>query len=38
MKNSNDTRDLPACSALPEPTAPQLTPKQYVTASKQSKP
>jgi len=31
MKNSNDTignrtRDLPACSALPQPTAPPRTP------------
>ena len=25
MKNSNDTRDLPACSALPQPTAPPRT-------------
>ena len=22
MKNSNDTRDFPACSAVPQPTAP----------------
>jgi hypothetical protein len=31
MKNSNDiignrTRDLPACSAVPQPTAPPRTP------------
>jgi hypothetical protein len=31
MKNSNDTignrtRDLPACSAVPQPTAPQRSP------------
>ena len=31
MKNSNDTignrtRDLPACSAVPQPTAPQRAP------------
>jgi len=33
MKNSNDTignqtRSLPACSAVPQPTAPQRTPKE----------
>ena len=32
MKNSNDTigkriRDLPVCSAVPQPTAPPRTPK-----------
>jgi len=26
MKNSNDTRDVPTCSAVPQPTAPPLTP------------
>jgi len=34
MKNSNDTignraRDLPACSAVPQPTAPPLAPKEH---------
>ena len=34
MKNSNDTignrtRDLPACSAVPQPTAPPRTPGLY---------
>jgi hypothetical protein len=37
MKNNNDTienrtRDLPACSAVPLPTAPPRTPK-YITYS-----
>jgi len=26
MNNSNDTRDLPACSAVPQPTAPPRAP------------
>ena len=26
MKNSNDTIDLPTCSAVPQPTAPPRTP------------
>jgi len=35
MKNFNDTignrtRDLPACSAVPQPTAPPRTPSIYV--------
>ena len=35
MKNSNDTnenrtRDLPACSALPQPIAPRRTPQQML--------
>jgi len=35
MKNSNDTignrtRDLPACSAVPQPTAPPRAPLAYV--------
>jgi hypothetical protein len=35
MKNSNDTignrnRDLPACSAVPQPTAPPLDPRLRV--------
>jgi hypothetical protein len=35
MKNSNDTignrtRDLPACSAVPQPTAPLRAPYVYV--------
>jgi hypothetical protein len=34
MKNSNDTignrtRDLPACSALPQPTAPSRAPSDH---------
>ena len=37
MKNSSDTignrtRDLPACSAVPQPTAPQRTPASIGTA------
>jgi hypothetical protein len=36
MKNSNDnienrTRDLPVCSAVPQPTAPSRAPKEGVT-------
>ena len=35
MKNSNDTtgnrtRDLPACSAVPQPTAPPRVPRHYI--------
>jgi len=35
MKNSNDTignriRDLPACSAVPQPTAPPRAPPAYM--------
>jgi len=34
MKNSNDignrTRDLPTCSAVPQPTAPPRTPYIYI--------
>ena len=35
MKNSNDTignqtRDLPACSAMPQPTAPPRAPNMYI--------
>jgi hypothetical protein len=28
MKNENQTRNLPACSAVPQPTAPPCTPRQ----------
>jgi hypothetical protein len=39
MKNSNDTignrtRDLPACSAVPQPTAPPRAPVGYITSLK----
>ena len=39
MKNSNDkiwnrTRDLPACSALPQPTAPPCAPSVLVLLTK----
>ena len=40
MKNSNDiknrTRDLPACSAAPQPTAPPRAPLHYSTSSQNS--
>jgi hypothetical protein len=41
MKNSNDTignrnRDLPACSAMPQPTAPPGAPHFYVQFQKQT--
>ena len=37
IKNSNDTignrtRDLPACSAVPQPTAPPRAPRYYVSS------
>ena len=43
MKNSNDTignrtRDLPACSAVPQPTAPPRAPKIYTVISKYLRP
>jgi len=28
--SGNRTRDLPACSAVPKPTAPPLAPKLYI--------
>jgi hypothetical protein len=39
MKNSNDTignrtRDLPACSAVPQPTAPPRAPRNMSTSNK----
>ena len=39
MKNSSDTignrtRDVPACSAVPQPTAPPRAPKRYINEDK----
>ena len=43
MKNSNDTignrtRDLPACSAVPQPTAPRRVPGRWTNDTDRGKP